>query len=326
MVKYYPTYRLLSMKIFLSSPQIGLENYRKAVKDALESMGIKDFFISEYEGSRSECPINVCMYEIERCNLFILLLGDRYGTIPEHESISFTEMEFNKAKDLKKDIIVFHLKMNSREPKQMDFIKRVSHCKTGHFIHNEIVDAEELKKRVCQDVFAHLARKNDAKSGEAREYLMNQISQDEMEIRFKESKIFELPGDDGKSALFLKARINYTHEAGAWYLMKIRVNDNLITEKHLLNKKLLCRFKDGRENLLIDPANGSWLIHYSANFKDNYYHPKYKVINGDPYIFIFDLSDVDRINGKYRICIEHMGTDEYQAFKNSIIISDMKIL
>ena len=79
------------MKIFISSPQVSLEEYRKAIKVSLEELGFDDIFLSEYHGSRSQSPIEVCMENIEKCEIFILLLGNKYGTIPMRIPINLPE-------------------------------------------------------------------------------------------------------------------------------------------------------------------------------------------------------------------------------------------
>jgi hypothetical protein len=310
------------MKFFISSPQVSLENYRKAVKDSLERMGFDEIFLSEYESSKSKSPMDVCIENVEKCEIFILLLGDKYGSVPKGLAISVTEMEFNKAEELKKDIIVFKLKKEVIEQKQKEFIQKISEFTEGYFWGKEIEDDVELKKRVCKDIMKHLT----SKLKEANKYEEALLSDKEEEIKFKGHKTFKIPANDVKDVLFLKSRINYSHEAGGWYLMRITVNDKPLTARHLLNKSLIIRIMDGREFPCFNSENGCWMIFYSSNFKDNYFQGKYKAIDGDPYTFGFDLSDIGKINGEYQIKIEHAGTDDDQSFRNSIIISDVKIL
>ena len=73
--------------------------------------------------------------------------------------------------------------------------------------------------------------------------------------------------------------------------------------------------------------NNSWQELFSPNFKDNYYHSKYKVVNGDPYIFIFDLSKIKHDKDvHYKIVIEHIGNLYGHASHNSsLIIKDLNI-
>jgi hypothetical protein len=312
------------MKIFISSPQVSLANYRKAIKESLEKMSFDDIFLSEYHNSRSRSPMEVCMENVKDCDIFILLLGNKYGTILEDSAISVTEMEFDKAKELKKDIIVFKLKgeVEEIEPRQNEFIRKISGFKDGLFWGKEIESEVELEKRVGQDIIKHL----ESKLKDANKYKKALTSGTESELKFRGHKTVELPANGVKDVLFLKSRINYSHEAGAAYLMKIMVNDKPITARYLLNKSLIFKIKDGRESPWFNSENKCWMVFYSSNFKDNYFHERYKVINGDPYIFAFDLSDFRKLNEKYKITIEHAGTDDDPSFRNSLIIDDLKVL
>ena len=125
--------------------------------------------------------------------------------------------------------------------------------------------------------------------------------------------------------LYLKARINFSHEAGSANLMRLMVNNEFLKANDLINKPPLKRYIDGRENLWFDQTNDSWSLSFSPNFKDNYFHKRYKVITGDPYIFIFDLSNISKKdNNKYEIQIEHTGSIHGpDAQKNSVIIQDL---
>ena len=129
-----------------------------------------------------------------------------------------------------------------------------------------------------------------------------------------------------RNVLFLKARINYSHEAGSMYLMRIRVNGEFLREKHLVNKSPIKKIMDGREHPWFSSEYDSWTICYSPDFKANYFHRRYKVLNGDPYIFVFDLSAIRKKEGnKYEIVVEHNGLEGNEAYKNSIIVRDIGV-
>jgi hypothetical protein len=113
------------------------------------------------------------------------------------------------------------------------------------------------------------------------------------EIKCNESLTISEQARDGKNnILYLMARINFSHEAGSASLMRIKVNDEYLLDIDLVNKSPIKIIADGRVRKWFDRMNNSWQVLFSPNFKDNYYHSKYKVVNGDPYIFIFDLSKI----------------------------------
>jgi len=310
------------MKTFVSSPVRDMEEKRKIVKESLVALSFPDVFLSESDKSQSRSSFEVCLQEVERRDLFILLLGRRYGWIPKGFDRSVTEIEFDKAREKGKDIIVFKLDYFDREPEQEEFIKRVGDFTDGRFWGKKIENCDELRRRVIQDIASHLW----VKAQDADKYFTARKNIEETEIQFQKYKEIPRQGNDDRNLLFLKARINYPREAGSWYLMKILVNGQILRAETLINKYFLKKINDGRESPWFNPQNDSWKLCYSPNFKNNYYHPIYKVINGDPYIFVFDLLNIRRENRDYKIRIEHVGTTENEAFRNSILISDIRIL
>jgi hypothetical protein len=159
----------------------------------------------------------------------------------------------------------------------------------------------------------------------AKKYIPTEnIEENANEIKYGEQSILTKQAIEIPPLLYFKARINYSHEAGSHYLMKILVNEQILTPDMLVNKPTNKKIQDGREKQWFNQNNGSWALRYSPDFKQNYFHPKYKVVNGDPYIFIFNLSNITPKQKKlYEIKIEHIGLKGNEAFKNSLIIKDL---
>ena len=166
--------------------------------------------------------------------------------------------------------------------------------------------------------------KDFLKKDEANEYIPTDIKdKNAIEIKYGNSyKFNKLKLEEQEiNLLTFKARINYPHEAGSQYLMKLNVNGEYLKANDLINKSLTKRYADGREYSWFNEKDNSWFINYSPNFKQNYFSGKYRVINGDPYLFIFDLSRIKIENGtEYNIVIEHNGLVGNDAYRNSIII------
>lgn len=125
--------------------------------------------------------------------------------------------------------------------------------------------------------------------------------------------------------LSLKARIHFTHVAGFTDLMRIKVNGQTLKAQHSVNKDIDFKIADGRDFSWFNPEIISWCIPYSPDFKSNYSHSKYRVLNGDPYSYLFDLSLIspDK-DGKYNIVVEHNGKTGNDAFENAIVVRDVK--
>ncbi len=153
-------------------------------------------------------------------------------------------------------------------------------------------------------------------------------SEDLREIKCNNSlTVLKNVGEKENNFLYLMARINYSHEAGSAPLMRIKVNDENLLDIDLVNKPPIKIIAVGRVRNWFERMHNSWQILFSPNFKDNYFHSIYKVVSGDPYIFIFDLAKIKPTNDKhYKIVIEHIGNlHGNPAHNNSLIIKDLNI-
>ena len=148
------------------------------------------------------------------------------------------------------------------------------------------------------------------------------------EVKCGENQIVLVKDSDEENCiLYFKGRINFSKEAGSANLMRIKVNDEFLRDSDLINKPPIKIIADGRLRNWFNSNDNSWQLVFSPNFKDNYFHRAYKVVNGDPYIFIFDLSRIRRINSeKFKVEIEHVGNLFGDAsHNNSLIIKDISI-
>ena len=94
------------MRIFVSSTFRDLEQEREKIhlflkKAELESQGM-EFFVAE-----PQSPKEVCLAEIDNADLVMLIVSDNYGSIDKDTGKSFTHLEFDRAKELKKPILAF---------------------------------------------------------------------------------------------------------------------------------------------------------------------------------------------------------------------------
>ena len=86
-------------RIFVSSTYEDMIPYREAVSEALTSIeqlpiGMKHFV------SAPDKPLDVCLTDVRRCQLYIVLVGMRYGSIDEESGKSITELEYRLYFDL----------------------------------------------------------------------------------------------------------------------------------------------------------------------------------------------------------------------------------
>lgn len=95
--------------IFVSSVQKELEDERVTIKDLVEN----DHFLSahytsllyEYEPAYSEKTLDGCLNALSSCQVYLLIVGVKYGTLVGEISITHREYRYAKEKDL--PILVF---------------------------------------------------------------------------------------------------------------------------------------------------------------------------------------------------------------------------
>lgn len=168
-------------------------------------------------------------------------------------------------------------------------------------------------------------KSNDDKDASKKVPLEEIDQKYEFEVKYKTKELKEIEKENPKVIDFY-ARINYDKEAGSQALLRIKINEILIDQDRLFNKPKRKKYIDNREFEWFNEDFKSWNIQYSPDFSSNYFSEKYKIINGDPYHFAINISDIKTINGKYKIEFEHIGLTGQEPFQNSIIIRNLQLL
>jgi Domain of unknown function (DUF4062) len=110
-------------KVFVSSVMRDYSAERTAVKNAVESLGLRAL-MAETAPASADTSRQALLPLVEQADALVLILGARYGFITE-SGRSPTEDEFDHARALGKPIFVFVQQDVEREPAQEDFIARV---------------------------------------------------------------------------------------------------------------------------------------------------------------------------------------------------------
>jgi hypothetical protein len=88
------------LKVFLGSTFRDLKGHRQAVRDAINRLdGCKCIAMEDF-GSHSGQPKEVCREPAAGCDIFVGLVGRYYGFVPEGETVSITELEYETARSL----------------------------------------------------------------------------------------------------------------------------------------------------------------------------------------------------------------------------------
>jgi hypothetical protein len=93
--------------VFLSSTAKDLQPWRDAVADAIRKMPGFHCERMENFGAADAEPIEVCRRRVAECDVFVGLVGHLYGSRPEGSELSFTQMEYEAAKEASKPRLVF---------------------------------------------------------------------------------------------------------------------------------------------------------------------------------------------------------------------------
>jgi tetratricopeptide (TPR) repeat protein len=108
------------MKVFLSSTYLDLIEHRKAVVQALRTMG-EEVEHMEIFGARDEEATSVSLEELDKCDVLVGVYAYRYGTIPLGAKTSVTELEYLHAISMKIPVLVFVIEESHPwAPKLMD--------------------------------------------------------------------------------------------------------------------------------------------------------------------------------------------------------------
>jgi len=111
------------MKVFISSTYLDLIEHRKAVVNALRTMG-EEVDHMEIFGARDEEPTKASLDELDKCEVLVGIYAYRYGTVPKgskDSKVSVTEQEYIHATSKKIPILVFVVNEDCDwSPKKMD--------------------------------------------------------------------------------------------------------------------------------------------------------------------------------------------------------------
>src|SRR4030095_10327019 len=90
----------------ISSTAVDLPEHRKEAMDACLRQSIRPLAM-EYLPARDADAIRVSLEMVDEADIYIGIYAWRYGHVPEGHDISITEMEFNRAEERGKRILVF---------------------------------------------------------------------------------------------------------------------------------------------------------------------------------------------------------------------------
>ena len=118
-------------KVFISSVIQGFGEERRAAESAVKSLGLLPIMAEQF-GAQPSTPRHACVEEVRRSDLFLAILGNRYGTETDSGK-SPSEEEFDQARDMGLPIFIF-IKNCNRDAQQEAFKKRITGYETGYLV------------------------------------------------------------------------------------------------------------------------------------------------------------------------------------------------
>lgn len=140
------------LTVMISSTQIDLQPERDEVERAIRSLHLQALR-AETLGSRSGPSRQVCLDMARDCDLYVLILGERYGWVDAQTDKSVTELEFEQARRSDETKILIYRKSDiSPEPRQAEFIGRVEDFDEGYFRRPPFTSLKQLGQWVKEDI------------------------------------------------------------------------------------------------------------------------------------------------------------------------------
>lgn len=82
-------------KIFVSSTYIDLLPHRKLVWQLLKNYNAEITGMEEF-GARTSAPLDTCIIYARECDIYIGIIGMRYGSVDKKSGKSFTQVEYKR--------------------------------------------------------------------------------------------------------------------------------------------------------------------------------------------------------------------------------------
>jgi Domain of unknown function (DUF4062) len=134
------------MRIFISSLITGMEDWRRAAKEAISVLGHEPVMAEDF-GALPRSPQIACLDGVRRSGAVILILGERYGS-KQVSGLSATHEEFREARE-RCPVLVFVQSGVNPEQDQAAFITEVQGWGSG-LMRDSFATPAELKDKVTR--------------------------------------------------------------------------------------------------------------------------------------------------------------------------------
>lgn len=92
--------------VFISSTYYDLSEYRERVWETLSGLNIRILGMEKF-GARSSSPLQTCLEQVDASDIFIGIIGYRYGSVEKSSKKSFTQLEYERAVENKIETLIY---------------------------------------------------------------------------------------------------------------------------------------------------------------------------------------------------------------------------
>jgi Domain of unknown function (DUF4062) len=289
-------------KVYISSTYSDLKDYRQQVIDFFGKKTIKENFdllsMEGYVADNTE-PAMECINDVKDCNIYILILANRYGFIPPNNNaaeISITEIEYNTAlQDPQKTILAYfadqtdpHFEPDSdadltlRAKKKDKLIAFKTRVREARITNPEpFVSAYQLALQISESLMrrSFIAYKLD----DTRAYCCDRVPQFSRFLMGRTKSAFKtiiIYGDRKELGLNLINRVNIF----ALDLPEDSIQNQLLTFEDFLVSD---EYKQNRNSLLVYIYNKFFPNNMPAEISIDLFLTAFKTLN-TPLVFVID--------------------------------------
>lgn len=148
-------------RVFISSTIDDLREARAGVDEDLAAVEIFEVIRVETLPATGEPSRRVCLDEVASADALVLILGDRYGFVPElnnPEGLSVTHLEYREGKRLRKPIFAFVRDGATPDARLARLIQELSDFDHG-VLRKKWASVEELRREVRRSLLFWIARR-----------------------------------------------------------------------------------------------------------------------------------------------------------------------
>lgn len=100
--------------IFISSTYRDLKPHREKIWNTLQNFDVEITGMEEF-GARQSTPLETCLNEIERSDIYIGIISMCYGSVDSITGKSYTQLEYERAKEKGLDVLIYLIDENKGE-------------------------------------------------------------------------------------------------------------------------------------------------------------------------------------------------------------------